>query len=122
MPLERIYINEAGQLLAIKSTKALEKWCLANGVSIYIERGRKFMCRIEFLSAVEKPFIQSLKKKYGIRWKEMYHLMEANDTAELADIEDNKTESLNKTSDNTARYKPKSQAAKRFIQAIQKDL
>lgn len=122
MPLERIYKSEASQLLAIKSTKALEKWCVSNGVSIYIERGRMFMCRIEFLSAVERPFIQSLKKKYGIKWKEMYHIMETNDAAELADYQDERTDIPDNASNKTVRYKPKSPTAKRFIQAIQKEL
>jgi len=121
MPLERIYINEAGQLLNIKSTKALEKWCNANGIRIYIERGRKFMCRIEFLSAVERPFIQSLKKAYGTKWKEVYRIMEANDSAELVDYQDIKIESPINISNITARYKPKSLVAKHFIQRILKD-
>lgn len=121
MPLERIYLNEAGQILAIKSTKALEKWCNANGIIIYIERGRKFMCRIEFLSAVERPFIQTLKKAYGDKWKEVYHIMESNDTAELLDYQDIKTVFPIYKSIKTARYKPKSPAAKRFMQEILKD-
>lgn len=122
MPLERIYIKEAGQFLAVKSTKALEKWCDANGIKIYIESGRKFMCRIEFLSAVERPFILSLKKKYGIKWKEIYHIMETNDTADLVEYQDERTDTSVNATNKTVRYKPKSPAAKRFIQAIQKEL
>ena len=88
MPLERLYFREACQFLAIKSNDALEKWCDANGLKIYIERGRKFLCRIEFLAALEKPFIQSLKKKYGDKWKEMYDIMDTNDTIELLNYQE----------------------------------
>jgi hypothetical protein len=121
MPLERLYIKEAGQLLAIKSSNAIEKWCEANGIKIYIERGRKFLCRIEFLSAVERPFIQSLKKTYGAKWKEVYHIMETNDTTELVDYKDVKTESPVCTPVITTRYKPRSPSARRFMQEILKD-
>jgi hypothetical protein len=121
MSLERIYILEACQLLAIKSTKALEKWCNVNDIRIYIERGRKFMCRIEFLSAVERPFIQSLKITYGEKWKEVYRIMETNDSAELIDYQDVKTESTINALNKATRYKPKSLTARRFLQKIQKD-
>ena len=121
MPLERIYIHEARQLLAIKSTKAIEKWCNANGIRIYIEGGRKFMCRIEFLLAIEKPFIQSLKKVYGTKWKEVYRIMETNDSTELVDYLDINDKLPITISHHTSRYKPKSLAAKRLMQEIQKD-
>ena len=121
MPLERIYMNEAGQHLAIKSSKALIKWCDANSIKVYIERGRKFLCRIEFLSAVEKPFIQSLKRQYGANWKEVYEIMESNDTASLVDYQDNNSDSTASKSKYAPVYKPKSPTAKSFLAKILKD-
>jgi len=118
MPLERIYIHEARHFIAVKSTKAIEKWCNANGIKIYIESGRKFLCRIEFLTAVEKPFIQTLKRTYGEKWIEVYHIMETNDTVELSKYPDAGQEPLKIQLTNYKRYKPKSPTAKRFIQGI----
>jgi hypothetical protein len=45
MPLERIYIKEAGQFLAIKSAKAIENWCAANNIK-YILKEVESSCAV----------------------------------------------------------------------------
>ena len=121
MPLERIYIPEAKILLSVRSGEAVGKWCKENDISVYSERNRKFMCRIEFLVALEKPFIQSLKMKYGNKWKEAYQVMETNDPAEVYEFQNHKTERKTAPLYRLKRYKPVSDFAKSFIRNIVQD-
>ncbi len=118
MPIERLYINEAKQHLALKSIGAVEKWCETNDVRVYIERGRKFMCRIEFLTALERPFIKSLKAKYGENWRKIYQVMETNDPAELSDFKDDNYPSPPNPLNRMIRYRPKSDMAKSFVKKM----
>jgi beta-lactamase regulating signal transducer with metallopeptidase domain len=79
------------------------------------------MCRIEFLVAIEKPFIQTLKRTYGEKWIEFYRLMEANDITALFDYPDVGKEPLKNQVKVITRYKPKSPDAKHFIQGLLND-
>lgn len=118
MSLERIYITETKQHLALKSIGAVEKWCETNDVRVYIERGRKFMCRIEFLTALERPFIKSLKAKYGENWRKIYQVMETNDPTELSDFQDDNNSSPPNPLNRMIRYRPKSDMAKSFVKKM----
>jgi hypothetical protein len=121
MPLERIYTTEAKMLLSLKSTKALQTWCKVNDVTVYCEHIRKFMCRIEFITALERPFIQSLKNKHGENWKEVYQAMETNDPAELYDFHEVRYERKTSPLYKLKRYKPISNFARTFISNIVQD-
>ena len=121
MPLERLYTAEAKMLLSLKSNKALITWCEENDVTIYSERNRKFMCRVEFITALETPFIQSLRRKYGGNWKEAYQAMETNDPAELYEFKEVRFERKTSPLYKFKRYKPVSNFAKTFIHNIIED-
>ena len=121
MPLERIYITEAKMLLSLKSNKALITWCEENDVTIYSERNRKFMCRVEFITALETPFILSLKRKYGRNWKEAYQAMETNDPAEMYEFKEVRFERKTSPLYKLKRYKPVSNFARTFIKNIIQD-
>ena len=118
MPLERIYTPEAKMLLSLKSNKALITWCEENDVTIYSERNRKFMCRVEFITALETPFILSLKRKYGRNWKEAYQAMETNDPAEMYEFKEVRFERKTSPLYKLKRYKPVSNFARTFIHNI----
>ncbi len=121
MPLERIYTTEAKMLLSLKSNKALITWCEENDVAIYSDRNRKFMCRVEFITALETPFIQSLKCKYGESWREVYQAMETNDPAEVYEYKEFRYERKTSPLYKLKRYKPISEFARTFIHNIIQD-
>ena len=121
MPLERIYTKEAKMLLSLKSNGALIIWCEENDVTIYSERNRKFMCRVEFITALETPIIQSLQRKYGEDWKEAYQAMETNDPAEIYEFREARFERKTSPLYKLKRYKPVSNFAKTFIHNIIQD-
>lgn len=121
MPLERIYIPEAKLLLSVRSNESVVKWCQDNNVKVYSERNRKFMCRIEFLAALEKPIIESLKRKYGDKWKEVYEIMISNEPADLFEYQEKKIESKMAPLARLKRYKPISDFARNFVRNIIQD-
>lgn len=121
MPLERIYTTEAKMLLSLKSNNALIAWCKENDVTIYSERSRKFMCRVEFNTALEAPFIQSLKGKYGENWREAYKAMETNDPAEMYEFKEHRFERKTSPLYKLKHYKPVSDFAKTFIHNVIQD-
>jgi hypothetical protein len=121
MPLERIYTTEAKMLLSLKSNKALITWCEGNDVTIYSERNRKFMCRVEFITALEAPFIQSLKGKYGENWRDAYQAMQTNDPAEMYEFKEIRFERKTSPLYKLKHYKPVSDFAKSFIHYIIQD-
>jgi hypothetical protein len=96
------------------------KWCEINDVRVYAERGRKFTSRIEFLAALERPFIRSLKKKYGSKWREVYQVMETSDAAELVDYQDDSSASIPSPLHEIVRYRPKGIMSKSFLEKINK--
>ena len=118
MVLERIYLAEAKILLSVSSNDSVVKWCNDNDVKVYSERNRRFMCRIDFMTALERPFIQSLKMKYGDEWKEAYQAMETNDPVEVFEFQDHKNERKTAALYRLKRYKPVSDLAKSFIRNI----
>ena len=121
MVLERIYLPEAKILLSVSSNESVVKWCEDNDVKVYSERNRRFMCRIEFLAALEKPFIAALKSKYGNRWKEVYEIMESNNATDLSEYLDQKNERKMAPLARLKRYKPISDLARGFIRNIIQD-
>ncbi len=121
MVLERIYLPEARILLSVRSNESVVKWCKDNNVQVYTERNRRFMCRIEFLAALEKPFIDTLKRKYGRKWKEVYEIMDSNNPAELCDYQEDKFESKIVPLAKLKPYRPLSNLAKGFIKSIIQD-
>lgn len=112
---------EAKMLLSVKSSETVRKWCLDNDVTIYSEHNRRFMCRIEFMTALEKPFIESLKMKYGDEWRKAYQVMGTNDPAEVYEFHDHKRERKTAPLYRLKRYKPVSDFAKSFIRNIVQD-
>ncbi len=121
MVLERIYLADAKALLSVRSNDSVVKWCNDNDVTVFSDRNRRFMSRIEFLTALERPFIQSLKMKYGVEWKEAYQAMETNDPAEVYEFHDHKRERKTAPLYLLKRYKPVSDFAKSFIRNIIQD-
>ena len=121
MVLERIYLPEAKILLSVSSNESVVKWCNDNDVNVYSERNRRFMSRIEFITALEKPFIQSLKIKYGNDWEKVYQVMGTNDPAEVYEFQNHKTERKTAPLYRLKRYKPVSDFAKSFIRNIVED-
>jgi len=108
-------------LLSVKSSEAVRKWCQENDVTIYSEHNRRFMCRVEFMTELQRPFMQSLKLKYGNNWKEVYQVMQTNDPAELHEFYDRKIERKTAPLYRLKRYKPVSDFAKSFIRNIVQD-
>jgi len=79
------------------------------------------MCRIEFLAAIEKPFIEFLKRNYGDNWKEVYEIMESNDPVEFCEYQETKIERKSAPLAKLKRYKPISDFARNFIKNIIQD-
>lgn len=120
MPLERIYMNEAKELLGLKSIDAVVSWCKSNTVKVFTERSRKFMCRIEFLTALEKPIIDSLILEFGDIWTEVYDVMITNDTRRLNEYKrlNNKVHRKQEERGAISRYNPKSSIARSFSESL----
>lgn len=56
----------------MKTTAAAANWCLASDVSIHKIRNKNVVVEYEFRIVLDKPLIDSLKKKHGTRWEEYY--------------------------------------------------
>ncbi len=62
------------ELLGYSDLRAVRKWCEQNNVLIIKQGKCEFVIEVNFNEAYEKPFINTLKKKFGDEWETVYRL------------------------------------------------
>ncbi len=67
-------ITKLHEFLGYTDLRSIRKWCKKNGVLIVHQGKMEFVFEPNFREAIERPFINDLKAKYGEGWEEMYHL------------------------------------------------
>ncbi len=72
--MNRLLLKELLEKLGYLDLRSVRKWCAKNGVFVFRQGKEEFVIESEIKKAVEIPFINNLKSKYGKDWEEVYRL------------------------------------------------
>ena len=117
MKIETITVKEAmAELKVIKDLRTMKKWCRENKVEIFSDNtGRRYLYRLQFEYALERPLVRYLKKEYGKEWYKAYLSYKQHDIRMLVELEEgNKNPTLYPND-----YKPKGIHEKKFLQSLE---
>jgi hypothetical protein len=72
--METKSIEEIKTILGYSDLRTVRKWCIDNNVLIIKQGKTEFVFETNFRLALELPFINKLKKKFGDDWESVYNL------------------------------------------------
>lgn len=82
-------------VLGVTDIRTAVSWCKRNGIFIFKIGREKYVNKIEFELAIDKPFIESLRIKYLENWKDVYSAIKKGEYRTILDQE-LQTNQLNK--------------------------
>jgi hypothetical protein len=75
-----IQLDEVGDKLFLKNRNAIRKWLKEKGIGIY-PRGKKyFVSEIEVDYELNKPYVESLRRKSPNNWKDLFKVICKDET------------------------------------------
>src|ERR1035437_9416301 len=67
--LRRMTLKEVGEILRKKDKRTAERWCRDNNVTIFPDRGGKFVLADDFEMGCKRQVKTEMKKKLGSGWE-----------------------------------------------------
>ena len=60
---KRIKLKNVSNYIGLKEPRSIEKWCNNNEVTIYLVKNRKFVYLQQVIDAVEKEFVEGVRRE-----------------------------------------------------------
>lgn len=67
--LRRMKLKNIGEILLRKDIRTAEKWCRDNNVTVFPDRGGKFVLVDDFEMGCKREVEMAMKKKFGDGWE-----------------------------------------------------